>query len=364
MGAFPAYQKRMAALEGPNALPSSSPQYAGYDGNGNFVAWAGMASVASPIVLTAGSDAETPLTLQPNSATQSGNLFEVQDASGTPQTYVAPGGGLHVKQDGQGGSYIDGVTLDVNGPSGNSNDQIVWRWQGQKILSWGSYYGWQFKTSTQAGSQFADPFRIALPNQNTNDDIFRVSNFGYALQCWGRNTVCGRTTIGEGFNAPTDAKAMLSVRNNASFPSSHDEPTLALYRSTRFGDSGNLVELYDKSQSLTSYADNTGRWRNYTDVIVEANTSTTRREVGSATGSWVVSTDATRTGRVVHKADDYNGSREYLRGEADGTNAKIGFLGAAAITKPTVSGSTGGNAALQSLLTALDSLGLITDSTT
>jgi hypothetical protein len=42
----------------------------------------------------------------------------------------------------------------------------------------------------------------------------------------------------------------------------------------------------------------------------------------------------------------------------------LGFYGAAAVTKPTVTGSRGGNAALASLLTALATLGLITDSTT
>lgn len=42
----------------------------------------------------------------------------------------------------------------------------------------------------------------------------------------------------------------------------------------------------------------------------------------------------------------------------------LGFYGATAAAKPTVTGSRGGNAALASLLTALSTLGLITDSTT
>ncbi|WP_086705586.1 hypothetical protein [Streptomyces antimycoticus] len=42
----------------------------------------------------------------------------------------------------------------------------------------------------------------------------------------------------------------------------------------------------------------------------------------------------------------------------------LGFYGATAASKPTVSGSRGGNAALASLLTALSTLGLVTDSTT
>jgi len=41
---------------------------------------------------------------------------------------------------------------------------------------------------------------------------------------------------------------------------------------------------------------------------------------------------------------------------------KVGFFGAAAGAKPTITGSRGGNAALQSLLTELATLGLITDS--
>ena len=42
----------------------------------------------------------------------------------------------------------------------------------------------------------------------------------------------------------------------------------------------------------------------------------------------------------------------------------VGFNGTTAIAKPTITGSRGGNAALASLLTALASYGLITDSTT
>lgn len=49
---------------------------------------------------------------------------------------------------------------------------------------------------------------------------------------------------------------------------------------------------------------------------------------------------------------------------ADSTVPKIGFLGAAAVSRPTVTGSKGGNAALSSLMSALANLGLVTNSTT
>jgi hypothetical protein len=47
----------------------------------------------------------------------------------------------------------------------------------------------------------------------------------------------------------------------------------------------------------------------------------------------------------------------------DGAANQVGFYGAAPASKPTVTGSRGGNAALASLLSALATLGLITDGT-
>lgn len=54
----------------------------------------------------------------------------------------------------------------------------------------------------------------------------------------------------------------------------------------------------------------------------------------------------------------------YIDDEVTPTGALLSFYGAAPAAKPTVTGSKGGNAALASLLTALATLGLITDSTT
>lgn len=47
----------------------------------------------------------------------------------------------------------------------------------------------------------------------------------------------------------------------------------------------------------------------------------------------------------------------------DGSGNKLGFHGATAVAKQTVTGAKGGNAALSSLITALATLGLITDGT-
>jgi hypothetical protein len=80
--------------------------------------------------------------------------------------------------------------------------------------------------------------------------------------------------------------------------------------------------------------------------------------------AWATSTDASRKARLTLSVYDHLAAREGLRLEADGTAARLGFYGSAAVAKPTVAGSRGGNAALASLLTALSSVGLVVDSST
>ena len=50
-----------------------------------------------------------------------------------------------------------------------------------------------------------------------------------------------------------------------------------------------------------------------------------------------------------------------IGGALDHDGSTVGFYGTAPVAKPTVTGSRGANAALASLLTALASLGLLTD---
>lgn len=65
-------------------------------------------------------------------------------------------------------------------------------------------------------------------------------------------------------------------------------------------------------------------------------------------------------GKVEYVDALYGATRHVLDGAAN----TAGFFGATPVGRPTVTGSRGGNAALASALTALASLGLITDSTT
>ncbi|HYF24353.1 MAG TPA: hypothetical protein VD931_01300, partial [Baekduia sp.] len=96
----------------------------------------------------------------------------------------------------------------------------------------------------------------------------------------------------------------------------------------------------------------------------EAQSTTTTRTQYFIQCEWATATDASRAAKVGHYVYDSGGARLALQMEASGTASKIGFLGAVAVARPTVSGSRGGNAALASLLSGLANLGLITDSTT
>ena len=92
--------------------------------------------------------------------------------------------------------------------------------------------------------------------------------------------------------------------------------------------------------------------------------SVQERALALVQSAFVVNTDATRTARLTFSAYDATAAREGVRVEASGTAPLLGFYGASAVAKPTVSGAKGGNAALGSLVTALAQLGLVTDSTT
>ena len=81
---------------------------------------------------------------------------------------------------------------------------------------------------------------------------------------------------------------------------------------------------------------------------------------GGAIGTSVYMTMTGGIGTVINSSLTVSGSVTKI---GTGTTQKIGFWGATPVTRPTVTGSRGGNAALASLLTALANEGLITNST-
>jgi hypothetical protein len=72
-----------------------------------------------------------------------------------------------------------------------------------------------------------------------------------------------------------------------------------------------------------------------TTILYNLQSSTTAgRSAADVTITWATATDASRKARVVHNVYD-TAAREFLRGEASGTAAMIGFLGAAAVAAQT-----------------------------
>jgi hypothetical protein len=90
-----------------------------------------------------------------------------------------------------------------------------------------------------------------------------------------------------------------------------------------------------------------------------------KRAMATINSTWIVNTDATRTGRLTLAAEDYTGTtREGFRVSSDGTQALISFFAATAVAKQPATGSRAGNAALASVITLLATMGLLTDGTT
>jgi hypothetical protein len=89
--------------------------------------------------------------------------------------------------------------------------------------------------------------------------------------------------------------------------------------------------------------------------------TTANRVVAEIDALWATATDATRKARVVHYVYD-TVAREAFREEADGAQALLGFLGAAAVAQQSIGAAATDAASTQTLAnnirTALINLGL------
>lgn len=78
---------------------------------------------------------------------------------------------------------------------------------------------------------------------------------------------------------------------------------------------------------------------------------------------WTDATHATRKSRMVGHVYD-TAAREWIRVEGDGSAARVGVLGAAAVVRQTVSGSRRCNQGLATEIAAMAAFGWVTDSST
>lgn len=102
------------------------------------------------------------------------------------------------------------------------------------------------------------------------------------------------------------------------------------------GQTADLQQWLDFEGKLVS-VDPTGHLDFY-----RKSSTTVGRAVATIEASFAVNTDASRQGQLDLNVTDFNATRNVVRMEADGTNPKIGFLGAAAVARPaafTLAGS-------------------------
>jgi hypothetical protein len=101
---------------------------------------------------------------------------------------------------------------------------------------------------------------------------------------------------------------------------------------------------------------NTSYWGTRADGVTAVQLAYVTAGDGTSLGNAAINT--TVTGATI--VDLVGGGARGVRVQ----NGSVGFNGAAAVVKPTLSGSRGGNAALASLITAMANVGLVTDGTT
>ena len=88
--------------------------------------------------------------------------------------------------------------------------------------------------------------------------------------------------------------------------------------------------------------------------------TTASQSAGLIASSWIVATHASRTARLALSAYDYNGAREGVRIDTNGSAALLGFYGHAATAQQVL--ATGAGASVDNVISALQALGLVKQS--
>lgn len=153
---------------------------------------------------------------------------------------------------------------------------------------------------------------VYLRSQNTGDSLAIGINNRTNIAIVGTET--GRVWIGDitaGVTPTLDAQLEVDPLSTT---------TVGLIVQAQSGQTAPLIQLWGNSSTSTS------------------------RPQATIDSAWATSTDATRKGRLVLKAEDFTGtSREGMRIESDGTQALVGFFGVTGATQQTGGSATAGS---------------------
>lgn len=132
-----------------------------------------------------------------------------------------------------------------------------------------------------------------------------------------------------------------------------------------FKDAAQKVDVTDAGIDLRGSLSNDPGAGGSQDTLLELSSSSGARaaDIGYNTSANLRVYNRVHEGEITLDTEDSAGTVQtgHIRVGGSSTATAVGFHNAAPQTKQTVSGSRGSNAALQSLLTALETIGLITD---
>lgn len=201
-------------------------------------------------------------------------------------------------------------------------------------------------------------FDVRLPVTTLQDVIRVVDSAGttrFKVDNEGRFSV--RATDSNVFtlyNAAGDAKLYLGTADGN-----------PIIRMTQFGThTADMWQAYTYQNLMLGRLTYTGMLINRVEHRLVGGSSLYDRDMARLRSVWETPVDASRRAALVLSVYDYAGEREFLRGGSTGSAAKIGFLGASPVERPTITGERAQNAALASLLSAGAALGLWVDNTT
>jgi len=290
------------------------------------------------LTLNPATDAGVPLTIQQNSATQSGDLFIITNHDGT----VIYSG---ANEDG----YIFTGKTSAPADGDISNSQIYW----------------YMDDTTSAG-------KVLFKGKDDSGNVFTITVANQTgINTWtGSNTISGASGV---FIFGTTSDKDTAPEGRLRIPTITTESGKPTWPGARgeivFSEPDDTLWAWDEAEtdwkeigdggggggvSGSGTANTVAKWSSssaLTDSLITDDGATIK--VGDNLNAVIVDTVGTINLVATAGIITVGGS---------GGSDQVGFFGSNGATKPTVSGSKGGNAALGSLISALSSLGLITDS--
>lgn len=205
-------------------------------------------------------------------------------------------------------------------------------------------------------SDFNEAAEDAVLGASADSSSIDIS-YNDAGNSWTASVICANPTASVGLSAVNGSAATPMRSDGAPALSQSITPTwsgLHIFTANGNGAANSAIEIQATVPQFNWYdtdaSTNEHRWAMFANGVNFVGRAV---DDSGSSNNWVV---VTRSAATITDIE--------LLATNIKLNGKVGFQGTAAISKPTVSGSRGGNAALASVLTALANYGLITDSST